>query len=438
MTEEGCSTILEARGSSVISINAHGMIEKENRNTLLTISRAIYDINSQSLLGILIMNISSDVFDDALTLQNSGGMCIVDINGTLLCGNETISKLYSTDYNTEDMIYKNMQLSGERKTLTGKLAKYPLVVLCVSAESDKLLPFETILALALPLTAFILSAMLCAWFITTNITKPIKNLSEAMERTKSSGWLKKIDTTMPQNEIGGLAESYNSMIDYLKELINQTLENEKNVQKAEMRILQEQIKPHFLYNSLETISYMAIQENASQVHDALEILGNFYRNFLSKGDREIPLKRELRITQDYLSLQKMRYDKIFEDEYCIDEASLDCMIPKLILQPLVENAIYHGVRLKGEKGIIRITTYLDKDYLHIVVYDSGVGMSDEQIANLLNNNLDGKDTLSGFGLHGTIDRIRYYCDSDDVVKIRSEQGEYTEVEIVIPRTMKAK
>jgi len=428
------SRILDARGSVVISINGNGSVKKEGKQ-FLTMSRAIYDIYTQKLLGMLIMNITGSVFDDALTLQNSSGMCIIDSDGTFLCGSEEIAALYSPDFFSNHMVYKNMKIDGERMTLTGTMAIEPLVVLCASVKNIDSLPRDTLFALMLTLVAFILSAFICAWFITINIARPISNLSEAMIRTRTSGWLKKIDAKMPNNEIGRLAESYNDMIEYLHELIKRLLENEKNVQKAEMRILQEQIKPHFLYNTLETISYMAVVEKANKVHDALETLGSFYRNFLSKGDREIPLKRELRITQDYLSLQKMRYGDIFEEKYVIDDNSLDCMVPKLILQPLVENCIYHGVRLKGEKCIIRITTSMENDGLHIIVYDSGVGMSQEQINNLLESAYeDDARVLSGFGLRGTINRIRYYYDCDTVVRIRSEQGEYTEVEICIPKT----
>ncbi len=428
------SKILDARGTTVISINGNGTIKKNKGTPFLTMSRAIYDIQSQKLLGILIMNISSNAFDDTLTLQNSSGMCILDSAGTLLCGNKEIGALYDSDYNSDSMVYKNIRIGDERKTLTGRLAVKPLVVLCASGIGAEALPRDTIYALMLTLTAFILSGTVCAWFITVNIARPIRNLSAAMERTRSSGWLKKFDTEMPNNEIGRLAESYNSMIEYLNELFNRLLENEKNVRKAEIRVLQEQIKPHFLYNTLETISYMAVQEQATKVHDALETLGSFYRNFLSKGDREIPLKRELRITQDYLSLQKLRYGNIFEDVYILDDTTLDCMIPKLILQPLVENCIYHGVRLKGEKCVIRITTSMEEDGLHIIVYDSGVGMSTEQITNVLEaSEVDGVQIRSGFGLCGTISRIRYYYDCKNVVQIRSDPGEYTEIEIYIPK-----
>lgn len=426
--------ILNARGSSVITINGNGMIRKYSGKPLLTMSRAIYDINSQKLVGILIMNISSNVFDDTLALQNSGGICILDSEGTFLSGNEEIGALYDHDYNSESMVYKNIKTDGEKKTLTGKQALKPLVVLCASGKGAKALPRDTIYALLLTLTAFILTILVCISFITVNIAQPIKNLSEAMKRTRSSGWLMKINTKMPNNEIGRLAESYNGMIEYLNELFNRLIENEKNVQKAEMRVLQEQIKPHFLYNSLGTISYMAVQEKASNVHNALETLGSFYRNFLSKGDREIQLKREIRITQDYLSLQKMRYGDIFEDEYILDDNTLDYMIPKLILQPLVENCIYHGVRLKGEKCVIRITTHMEEDSLRIIVYDSGVGMSAERIKNVLEaQEEEDAGILSGFGLRGTINRIRYYYDCDNIVQIRSELGEYTEVEINIPK-----
>ena len=298
---------------------------------------------------------------------------------------------------------------------------------------------DTKFVLMIILTAFILSALVCAWFVTVNITRPIRNLSEAMKRTKSSGRLTKIDTGIPSNEIGKLAESYNSMTEYLNELLRRLTENEKNLQKEKMHVLQEEIKPHFLYNSLDTISYMAVQENASKVHDALETLGSFYRNYLSKGDQEIPLKRELRITQDYLSLQKLRYEDIFQVEYIFDDATLNYMIPKLILQPLVENSINHGIRPKGENGVIRITTRMDEDGLYIIVYDSGVGMNAEQIKNVLEaSEVDAGKIPSGFGLCSTIRRLRYYYDCDNIIRIRSELGEYTEIELYIPKTWSLK
>ena len=427
------SRILTARGGAVLSIRNYGTNPMNQGSSILTLSRAVYDINSQKLIGILIMNISNDVFDDVLGLQDTGGMCILNSDGTILCGDARTGMLYDPEFNSDQLVYKTVSVDGERKTLAGTVVLDPIVVLCMSGQGVESLPRDIMYALIITLIAFILSTLVCAWFITTNVSRPIKGLGQAMEHTRSSGWLETIDLEMPNQELNNLEESYNSVIIYLNELFNRLLENEKNVQKAELRVLQEQIKPHFLYNSIETISYLAIQEHAGKTRDALEILGNFYRNFLSKGDREIPLKRELRIIQDYLSLQKLRYGDIFDDEYVIGDHTSDFKIPKLILQPIVENSIYHGVRLKGEKGIIRVTTCLEKDGLHIIVYDSGIGMSEEQIKKVLETGgEEDEDALSGFGLKGTINRIRYYCDRDDSVQIRSESGEYTEIEICIP------
>ena len=171
------------------------------------------------------------------------------------------------------------------------------------------------------------------------------------------------------------------------------------------------------------------------MHDALENPGQFStRNFLSKGSREIPLRNEILIVRDYLALQKLRYGEIFDDEYEIDERVLNTMIPKLILQPLAENSLYHGIRLKGEKGIIRISAFEKDDAVHIKVYDTGVGMTPDKIEEVLSGDSEDASDLTGFGLKGTIDRIRYYCNYHQVIEIRSEPGEFTEIEIIIPKS----
>ena len=161
-------------------------------------------------------------------------------------------------------------------------------------------------------------------------------------------------------------------------------------------------------------------------------MGRFYRNFLSKGDREIPLEKEVTIVKDYLSLQKLRYGDILIDEYDIAAEAADCIVPKLTLQPLVENCIYHGIRPKGEPGVIRIKAAVEGDDLHIYVTDTGVGMSSEYIDKLMSGKKNGSGDEGSFGLWGTIERIRYYSHRDDVFRITSEEGEYTCVELIIP------
>lgn len=438
MEADGWQYILDADGGKTISINGNGIIRKKDGKATLTFARAINDIYTQELLGILVMNISSSCFNEIISIQKTSGMCVVDTNGTYLCGDEEIAGLYMNEYNSEDAVVKNIRFHGKGAAFTAQKTNDSLIVMCCTDTSATPLPIETLFAMLMTFCALLLSTVIYTLFVQNNITKPILTLDVAIERTKAEGWLTRIDEEMPDDEIGRLAESYNSMIDYMNELFERLLREEEDIRKAEMMVLYEQIKPHFLYNTLETIRYLAIQENAVQARDALETLGSFYRNFLSKGKREIPFRNELRIIQDYLALQKLRYAESFTDEYQIEDETLDYMVPKLILQPLVENSIYHGIKLKGEPCIIRITAKMRGDGLHIFIYDTGVGMNEEQIRKVLETER-GEDeetarkSHNGFGLVGTIDRIRYYCDRDDVVTIRSEMGEYTEIELFIPK-----
>lgn len=425
--------IMSAKGARVLSIDGNGIILKIDGVPSLTFARAIYDIYTQELLGVLFMNISNSCFDEVISLQEVSGMCITDDNGTFLCGDETVGSFFDESCVSKEMIYKNKRINGKKGTFTAKQSKDSLVVMCYAGTHTRPMPIEIVLAMVLTFCALYFTIIVYNLFVRKNITMPILTLNDAIERTKSEGWLRRIEEKMPDDEIGRLAASYNSMIDYMNELFSRLLQEEEDIRMSEMKVLYEQIKPHFLYNTLETISYLAMQEQAERTQDALETLGSFYRLFLSKGNKEITLENEIRITQDYLSLQKSRYEDIFADEYDIDETTLDFMVPKLILQPLVENCIYHGIKPKGEKCVIKITTKMQEDGLHISVYDAGIGMDREQIEKIQAVEKTNENRKpDGFGLVGTIDRIRYYCKRNDVVRIRSEKGEYTEIELIFP------
>ena len=425
-------------GGTVIFMNGNGAVYRVNGDPIITIGRAIYDIYTQERVGILLVNISTGMLQSTIQGQVGSSVCVVTDEGKFLAGDETVASYFEPSFaEAEGMVHKPLRGDKNTRMISAlRVPETPLIVLCSSsASAPGTVPVETMIAMLLVFVTFLVSISVAAVFITRNITHPIYELSAEIEKTKESGWLKKIDAQMPDNELLMLKESYNSMIDYLNEMFTRLLEKEKVIQKAEMRVLHEQIKPHFLYNSLESISYMALEAKAPNVHSALETLGSFYRNFLSKGDREIPLEREVQIVRDYLSLQKLRYGDILNDEYDIAEDTEGLMIPKLILQPLVENSIYHGIRLTGEKGIIKVSSFMENGKLHITVWDTGIGMTQDTIDSVLKidehpTSLD--DSLSGFGLKGTIERIRYYCGRDDVVKIKSELGEYTQIELILP------
>ncbi len=433
--------IINSRGRAIVTVNARGMVHRKNNRPIITIERAIYDINTQRFSGVLIMNMSVEMLERLVEKSQGDEVCILDTDGTVLAGSKKLSKYFEMiDLASES--YANIELNDEdgyRMITAAKCQGTPFVIICAVDDSGLSIPLEKVFGSMMMLFAFVLSLVLAGVYTARHVTSPILALTEAMEKTRESGWMERIDVKMPKNEIGQLADSYNSMIDYLNALFKNLIEKEESVRKAEMRVLQEQIKPHFLYNSLATISNMALESNAVEVHSALETLGSFYRNFLSKGDREIPLQRELKIIKDYIALQKLRYGDIIDSEFDIDDATLTQKIPKLILQPLVENSINHGIRMKGEPGIIRITSKIKEDGIHICVWDDGIGMSAEQIENILSDNPEAPETESleypgqkSFGLKGTLNRIRYYCNDWNAVAIRSEVGEFTEIELIIP------
>ncbi len=437
------SVILKERGGAVIFLNGNGAVYRANGDQLVTIGRAIYDIYLQKRVGLLLVNISTGMLKNVIEGQKGSSVCIVSEDGTYLAGDKTVGELFTSDMAVgNNMIHRSLRGNKKARMVSSlRVPDTPIIVMCSSNASASSLPMDTTLVMLLLFVTFVVSLSLAAVFISRNITHPIYSLSAEMEKTKESGWLKKIDVEMPKNELSMLKDSYNSIIDYLNNLFTDLIDKEKAVQKAEMRVLHEQIKPHFLYNSLATISYMAYEAGAQNVYEALESLGNFYRNFLSKGDREITLRREISIIKDYLSLQKLRYGDIIKDEYDIAEDTLELKVPKLLLQPIVENCIYHGIRPKGEEGIIRISAHRTEDSIEVSVYDDGVGMSEDEIEKMMAGETSIEEGsvdsgLSGFGLKGTIDRIRYFCDNKDAVRIESTKGEYTKITFVIPLNRK--
>ncbi len=433
--EEWKKDIYAGMGKAVISINSNGIAHKLEHKPVVTIGRAIYDIDSQKRTGILLMNISGTAFSRLLDNLNYSDICIMGEDGSFIAGNSEYVDLFEDEFLSTETTHKNVRVNKKLTLLSGaRIENTPIVVMRVSPYGMAGIPHRMIYILVFLLFVIILLTACIGFYIRLNITEPIFELSNSMEKNRQCGKLDKIEVPVPNTELEMLENDYNSMIDHVNELIGKLVEKEKNLQKAEMRVLQEQIKPHFLYNSIDTIGYMAFDAGAKNVHEALETLGSFYRNFLSKGEKNIPLSREIWIVKDYLSIQKLRYGDILEDEYDISEEATSYIVPKLILQPLVENCIYHGIRPKGEKGTISIKAEVIDEKLHLSVKDTGVGMTQEQIEKIMTTQKGEEEDIDSesFGLWGTIERIRYYTGVEDVVSISSEIGEYTEIEFTIP------
>ena len=204
-------------------------------------------------------------------------------------------------------------------------------------------------------------------FIARMITTPIKKLIKSMKNVEK-GEFKKVDITAGNDEIGKLRDGYNIMISEIQILINKVVEDQKIKRKAELDVLQAQIKPHFLYNTFDAISSLALMGRNDEVYKVMKALGSYYRISLSKGSEVITIGEEIEVVKNYLTIQQVRYGDIFTVSYDIDEVAKKFNILKLILQPIVENAIYHGIKPKGEKGNINISAkYCRRSYYTVLL-----------------------------------------------------------------------
>ena len=233
-----------------------------------------------------------------------------------------------------------------------------------------------------------------------------------------------------QGEIGQLGDSFNSMVDKINELLQLVYAEQKQKREAEMKILREQIKPHFLYNTLDSIQWMAKRYQATDIVETVRALSNFFRISLSSGKEYITLREEMTLVLSYLDVQKFRYEDLFEYEPVFDEQLLDCMVPRLILQPLVENAIYYGIEDSLEKCTIRVTVREEPGSIFYRVEDSGPGMSPETLQAVRDGTVKSKG--NGIGLANIRERLKLLFE-DSEFTIDSVSGEGTRVEIRIPK-----
>ncbi|NCB91439.1 MAG: sensor histidine kinase [Clostridia bacterium] len=256
--------------------------------------------------------------------------------------------------------------------------------------------------------AVIFVAVLLAGYITRAICRPIKNMTDTVELVGQGELSLRLETAA-KDEIGVLCTEFNSMLDYIENLIAQVIQEEKQKKDAELEALQYQITPHFMYNTLNSIKYSALIKGEKEIGGLLEDFVELLQASINKKGTFITVADELHILMNYVHLQQFRYQESFEVIYEVDLEASGCYIPRLILQPLVENAILHGIDMKNKKGQIKIQGKIEnEDRLTLTVSDNGRGMSKEQIDELLNNKTKKTSGLSAVGIPNIRERLELY------------------------------
>ncbi len=276
----------------------------------------------------------------------------------------------------------------------------------------------------------LITAFISARFLSKNISKPINTLQENMLEVEK-GNLKAFYENESILEIDNLGKSYNSMLFKINNLITENKIQEQKKHEAELSVLQSQIKPHFLYNTLDNIKWLAVKENNQNIAKTITSLSTFFRIILSGGQDMIPLKTELKHTTAYLEIQKTRYPSLFDFSYNIDDDIKDFIIPKILIQPIVENSIYHGLKNKDSFGNISITAKKSGEFIEITVCDNGIGMNNEKLLELRDYIQNG-ESGSHYGLNNIKQRLFYTYGEEAKITVFSQENEGVTTTIFIP------
>lgn len=269
-------------------------------------------------------------------------------------------------------------------------------------------------------------AVLISLIVANYMIRPIKKLVKSMKRVEEGDLTIQINLHR-NDELGMLENSFNQMVVRLKESIDNAIDKQRRLRIAEINILQAQIKPHFLYNTLDAIKWIAKLNNVKEIGVIATQLGSLLRNSINCEQEFLTVKDNLDLINNYLEIQKIRYNDGFDVNIATDDEILGYYIPKLILQPIVENAIVHGFENIDEKGMLIIRGYRKEDNLYFEVLDNGIGMNEEQIEEALSKTND-----DHIGLYNVDQRVKLYYGSLSGVTIESKPDKGTKVIIKIP------
>ena len=415
----------------VSSSHVQNLIDGEY-NWVISFAKAIVG-PEREILGVLLLDLSYDKINqicNSVDLGDRGYIYILDRNGDVLW------------HPRQDMIYANLWDQrpdtvpdmGEGSkgvleiSLKSDVTAWTLVGVAYLAELQKD-PSATYQIILLTALAAILIAVVLTVLITRAITGPLTHLSAVMQQVEQGDFTVR-SQVVGNNEVAQLSKNVNHMIAHTQELMEELVAKEEQKRRTEWQVLQAQIKPHFIYNTLDSVIWMCRSgqvEAAAKMTSALAVL---LRRSIGSDREIIPLEEEIQHIKSYLVIQKMRYAEKLRYRLDIEPETLSCRIPRLIIQPLVENAIYHGIKVKEDGGTIYIGAVCEDDQLLITVEDDGVGMTQEQLAHLFDAPEAGR--RSRIGIRNVYDRIKAYLGPDYGLRFYSEPDKGTTAILNLP------
>ena len=388
--------------------------------------------------GVVMFDIRHDMIQQLInrvSIGEEGFLFVVDDNDVVYTpASSIVYRIDQESYRQEGMDRSTVSIHGTEFFITNHYSRYSgwRVVGVIPESEFSASIFPVYHALSACIVVCLLLVIVVSLGIASTVTRPISKLSRLMAKAEGGDFSVRFDP-IHQDEIGVLGSSFNHMLERIGDLIHELYVEKQIRLEAQLKSLQEQIKPHFLYNTLDTISWMARAQNAMDVVRLVDALTNMFRVGLSSGRDYITLREEKNHVTNYLYIQKVRYQDRLRYSIEISDEYDRLVVPKLILQPLVENAIYHGVKMKRTGGQIRVTARTEGKTLYLRVWDDGAGISPERLAELRQSQSGPKEEKKGgFGLSYIAERIGLSYGAPYGVHIDSQEGLFTEVTVCLP------
>lgn len=409
---------------------------------VVSLSRGVnYYYEGRSIKGVSLVDMNFSAIDklcQRVSLGKRGYIYIVDDKGNIIyhpqqqmvyagLKNENINEVLKRGGGDFTESYE-----GEQRLVTIKAVNYAgwkIVgisymdeIVATRKEINKFVIFILIFGVI-----FVFSISL---FISSKISQPIKRLEKSMKKVEN-GDLDIFMEVKGEDEVKQLSRSFNVMILRIKKLMNQIIEEQESKRKSELKALQAQINPHFLYNTLDSIVWMAENGKVEGVITMVAALAKLFRISINRGEDIITIKDELEHANSYLIIQQIRYQEKFNFKIEADPEVLGYKTQKLILQPLIENAIYHGIEKIVDNGNIKITASIKDDKILLQVIDDGLGMDQATLKRILDTESK-SEISSGLGVKNVHERIQLYFGEEYGLEIQSELDEGTTVNVFLP------
>ena len=404
----------------------------------IVLSRKITNLSTRDILGYIIIHINADTLDELysrFSSDDSAYIVLLDSYGSTLPDTGPLTdeqeKTFSDilDLEKSDDI-RRYEGSSENFIYYSAMEELGLTLVTSIPYRVLTAPIENMFgAILLFLLACILLSVIVARYIWKSITGPLTKLVAYIRDTSEL----KFDTDFTDNsrdELGFMAQSYNNIVKIMKKMVTQIEQEQEDKRKAEIRLLQAQINPHFLFNTLDSLRFTAMMSRADTVSEGLSSLSHILRNSIIDDNSYITIPDEIRCIEDYIVIQKIRYGEFIELYKQVDPETEDCLIMKFLLQPIVENSIIHGMQ-KNEALDITIRTQRRDELVVITIADNGSGFDMEEKIDK-ETNIIKSSKMSGIGLENVKQRLELEFRTEQSFTIHSEKGVGTTVTITYP------